>query len=261
MKYLFLLFLILLGFEKIFTQAHAATTTTTGVTQIIFPSKLGLTIPLFITFSPIASGIAGPQVSTALLSNIETTDTRSNDDVGWSVSVLCSDFVAINQPVLQKGRNDTVTAGGDYLDSQAGTYTITITQPGNMGVAKFSVRGLEDWSGLTGSNVTIGTKGVTASFAKANYAVGDSWTIRIDTIPVSNLTVTPLDLVATSGTKGGAQLGPKYTFLNKNDPTTLITVPSGEKNSSFSNNLLFSLNIPPFTFANTYKAQLTVTSD
>lgn len=250
-----------LGFTKGLISAYAATSAQSIVTQVVLPNKLGLTVPLFITFSPIESGINGTQISTALLNNIQMTDTRSNTDVGWSVNILCSDFVAINQPVLNKGYNNTVTSGGEYTDSQEGIYTIIITTPGDTGTAKFAVTGLETSSGVTGTNIPIGTRGVTVSFAPAQYTTGDSWTIRIDTIPVSNLTITPQDLTSLSGVRGNARLGTTHTFVNNSDPATLITVPGGQTYDSFADSLLFSLNIPPFTFANTYRAQLTITSD
>lgn len=256
------LFCIMLwGFEKTLSRIYAATTAKTTVTQVILPNKLGLTIPLSITFSPIVSGITGSQTSTALLHNIEMTDTRSNTDVGWAVSMLCSDFTAINQPVLQKGKNNTVSTDGEYFDSQAGSYIVTITKPGDTGTARFTVTGLETTSGITGTHVAIGTRGVMALFAHAAYTVGDSWRIRIDTIPVQNLTVIPQNLIALTGEKGETRLGPKHAFASKNDPATLLLIPSGQTNSSFTDDLLFSLNIPSFTFANTYKARLTITSD
>ncbi len=254
------LFILFLSVSKHLIEARD--TSITVLTQVINPSKLGVSVPLFITFSPILSDIAGEQVAKATIDNIIVSDTRSSTGTGWSVSILCSNFVAINQPVRIKGINDTVTSSGEYDGPTGGTYTITITQAGKTGVARFSVSGLESSNDeITGADASIGTRGVMATFAQAPYAVGDSWVIRIDTIPVSNLTVVPQGLQLLSGKAENAHVGSTHKFLDKNDPATLLVVPSIESEGSFSTGLLFSLHIPPFTYANTYKAMLTITSE
>src|SRR5258705_13630123 len=82
--------------------AKASTSTQTIVTQQIYPTKLGISVPEFISFSPIVSSISTAQTSLAVLNNVVISDTRNSDN-GWSVSILCSDFFAINQPVKQSG--------------------------------------------------------------------------------------------------------------------------------------------------------------
>ncbi len=254
------IFFLLIGFLKILLPVSAETGVETTITQSIYPNKLGVSAPLYLYFSPIVSNIFSWQNSTSILDNIILSNTR-NGETSWTVSVICSGFSAINQPVKLHGLNDTLTSGGEYTNPKGGIYTITITKGGNTGIAQFNVKGMEDQNGTTGTNVLIGTRGLTATFAPAKYVTGDSWEIRVDTIPVSNLTVTPRGLTLLSGKSVNAHLGPSHTFLNRNDPATILVVPLGLFGNSYSTSLFLSLRIPPFTYANKYRAVLSITSE
>lgn len=252
---------MILGFTNILVSVNAASVTTV-VTQKILPGSLSIDIPSYITFSYIISNIDTAQVSTALLKNIIISDLRKTEDIDWAVSASCSDLVAINNAVKQTGSNDTVSSGGTYNDSTGGTYRITITSGGKVGVAKYAVSGLESMTNLTtGKYAAIGTHGVTAIFASAMYLPGDSWVIRVDTIPASNLTIIPRSSMALSGSPDNVGLGNKHKFSGKNDYALIMRAPAGQKVNNFSTDLLLSLNIPPFTYANTYTATLTITSN
>lgn len=254
------IFIMIRSFANILVSATTSSISTV-ITQKILPGNLGISIPPYITFTPIQSNINTFQISTAILKNITIYDLRKTEGTDWTITVSATDFVAINKPVKQTGTNDTVSSGGTYNDSRGGTYKLLITKGGKAGVAKFAVSGLETINDLTtGDDVTIGTRGVTAFFAPAIYKLGDSWAIRVDTIPVSNLTVIP-QTAASSESLANVNLGNKHTFSGKNDTTLLAKASQGEKVSNFSTDLLLSLKIPPFTYANKYTATLTITSN
>lgn len=248
-------------FAKILVSAEAASVSTV-ITQKILPGNLGIIMPSYITFSYIISNATYAQVSTALLKNITIFDLRKTDNIDWSVIASCSDLVAINSAVKQEGFNDTVSSGGTYNDTRGGAYRIIIIKGGKAGVAKFAVSGLESMTNLTtGTDVAIGTRGLTATFAPAIYLPGDSWVIRVDTIPASNLTIIPQSLRALSGSSANVVLGNKHTFSGKNDTALIMRAHQGQKANNFSTDLLLSLKIPPFTYSNTYIATLTITSN
>src|SRR5206468_12036465 len=123
------------------------------------------------------------------------------------------------------------------------TYTITTASGGSSAVATFDVGGLESASGVTtGSSVAIGTRGVTATCAAATYVIGDSWTIRVDTIPVTNLTFTPNAFTTISGSSTGVSNGSAHTFSNTSDATTIMSATARNGMGSYSDNPALQLS-------------------
>lgn len=227
-------------------------------TYTLSAGVLSLSAPSSATLNTV-NLIAGTMTGTGNLGTVQVTDQRGTL-VGWNLTATCTNFIKVNTAQLVSGSNNTVTSGGTYNTSTKGTYTITITTGGSVGTAKFSVSGLETATNqTTGSGVAIGTQGVTATFAAATYVIGDSWTIRVDTIPVTNLSVTPGTVTLVQGPANNVTGGSAHTFTSTADATALITASSSQGSGIFSVNPSLSLNVPVGSYANSYLATVTET--
>ncbi len=239
-------------------STYAASGTTT-ISQQVNAGTLNISTNTSSTLTAVTVNATSSQSSTGNLGTLTVTDNRGSG-VGWSSTATSSDFTFINAAVKVSGSNSTVTSGGTYTNSTAGTYTITITTGGAVGVAKFSVAGLESASNqTTGTGVAIGTRGVTATFGTATYALSDSWTIRVDTIPVTNLMLTPNTFTTVAGSSTGVSNGTAHTFTTTSDPATIITASSGNGMGSYSDNPALQLTVPAASYANSYTATITET--
>src|SRR5216683_5974498 len=67
------LFIVAFWFATLIFSANAASVTAT-ITQILLPGNLGVTLPTFLTFTPIRSDSDKEQISTAILKNITMSD-------------------------------------------------------------------------------------------------------------------------------------------------------------------------------------------
>lgn len=265
LTYIIATVVILTGFVNVVAHHTQNTPTpsvlgTTTVSQTVNAGTLGLTSGSSVTLSAVTVNAAAAQNSTGNLGTVTVTDNRGSG-AGWSVTATSTNFTAVNSAVKTVGSNNTVTSGGTYANAAGGTYTITIGTGGSAGTANFTVSGLETQSTTTtGSGVAIGTRGVTATFASATYVTGDSWTIRVDTIPVTGLTHTPGSVTTIAGSSTGVTAGTAVTFASTSDPATIMTASSGKGLGSYSNNPALLLSIPATTYANTYTATITETA-
>ena len=259
---------ILLGFvntllltEKYSFQPANAASGTTTVTQQVNAGTLNISSQSSESMTAVTVNATTTQTTTGSLGTVTVTDDRGSG-VGWSCTATSTDFYYINQAVKTSGSNSTVTSGGTYNTSAEGTYTITITTAGAVGTAVFSVSGLESATNqTTGSNVAIGTHGVTATFATATYAIGDSWTIRVDTIPITNLQVAPGSLTTISGSSTNVTAGSTISFANETTPITLLSASTagGYGMGSYSVTPSLTLTIPAATYSDSYTATVTET--
>jgi hypothetical protein len=199
--------------------------------------------------------------TTGSLGTITVTDNRGSG-AGWSATATSTHFIKVNSAVMTSGSNNTVTSdsGSTYSSATQGTYTITITTGGTVGNAIFSVSGLESASNqTTGAGVAIGTRGVTATFASATYVIGDSWTIRVDVIPVTNLSVNPGSVTIITGSGTNVTAGGSHTFSSTSDATALISASYNYGLGSYSVTPSIQLTVPANSYANSYSATVTET--
>lgn len=237
---------------------HASSGTTT-VNQQVNAGTLNISPQASATLSTITVNATASQNSTGNLGTVTVTDNRGSG-VGWSATATSSDFTFVNAAVKTVGSNNTVTSGGTYNNAAGGTYTISITTGGSVGAAKFSVAGLESASNqTTGSGAAVGTRGVTATFGAATYSIGDTWTIRVDTIPVTNLLFTPNTFTTIAGSATGVTNGSAHTFTTTSDATTIMSASAGNGMGSYSDNPALQLTVPAATYANAYAATITET--
>ena len=240
-------------------KVNAATTGTTAVSQTITGGTLSLTSTATTTLSAVTVNIVSNQNATGNLGTVTMSDARGTG-VGWSTTATSSNFVQVGTAVKQTGSNNTVTSGGTYNNAVGGTYTVTIAAGGAVGTATYTVSGLEtQTSTTTGAGVAIGTRGVTATFAAATYVAGDSWTIRVDILPVTGFTMTASAVTTVSGSATGVTAGSPRTFISTADPATISVASSGNGMGSYTNNPALQLVVPAGSFAGTYSATITET--
>lgn len=93
------------------------------------------------------------------------------------------------QADLQNASTGTVVSGGAFTGRYSKTYTITITEPGDVGTARFSWTATVPGGGAaadlqTGTNVVL-DEGVTVSFSNGavtpSFSLGDSWRLETTT--------------------------------------------------------------------------------
>jgi hypothetical protein len=260
---------ILMGFVNVISQysqnpfkrANAATDSTI-LTQEVTAGALTISNSGDESLSS-ASVSTSNQNTTGSLGTITVTDARGTG-VGWSATATSTDFYKVNSAVQASGANNTVTtdATSTYSNSTGGTYTITIDTGGAVGVATFDVTGVEtanDVSTGDGSEIAIGTRGVLVDFAAATYVTGDSWTVRVDTIPVTGIRVTPGSVTTISGASTNVTDGAQHTFTTTADATALITATEGYGLGSYSVAPALQVTVPANSYANTYTATVTET--
>lgn len=240
------------------TPAHAATATQ-NVTQSVTGGSLTITNAGNQSMSG-ATVQTNAQTTTGSLGTITVTDNRGTG-AGWSTTATSTHFIKFNSPVTTGGANNTVSvnSGSTFSSGTGGTYTITITTGGAAGVAVFSVSGLESASNqTTGTNVAVGTFGLHVDFAAATYTTSDSWTIRVDVIPVTEFTLTPGSVYSTNSLTGVSG-GSLHTFSSTSDPATIMTATAGDGMGQYLATPSASLVVPGNSFANTYTATVTET--
>ncbi len=247
---------LLLG---MFAPVVEGDTAITVVTQVITGGSLQITSLPNATLTPLSVNAASAQTSTGSLGTLTVTDSRGTG-AGWSTTVTATNFTGVSPVTRISGSNSTVTSSGTFTGSSGGIYTMTIVNGGSAGVATFSVSGLESQTTtLTGSNVSVGTKGVKLTFGAAGYISGDSWTVRGDVIPVTGLTITPKTITTISGSSTGVTAGPAHLFSGESDPSTIFVASSGNGMGSYSQNPDLSLLVPVNTMANVYTSTITET--
>lgn len=189
------------------------------------------------------------QTTRATLSGLTVSDDRSASP-GWTVVLTSSNLTSISAPILINGSNDTVDSAGSYdgtfgITNPLSTYTLTISTAGQVGIAKFDLSGAETESNLTtGAFVSIGTKGVRATFSTANYVIGDQWKIIFDTFPYTSLQVLPGSVVANSGSLEGISAGSTEYLSGTNSMSNgkvIMSASSGNGTGNYSQDIDFSL--------------------
>ena len=265
--------IILAGFMNVVNQTQklevrkaSADTKSTVVTQDVTGGSLTITS----TANQSMSAVGVDTVShntTGTLGDVTVTDSRGTG-VGWTASATSTNFYKYNDPVKVSGSNSTVSLGTTtpYATSSAGIYTITIATGGSVGTATFNVTGLESATGVTtgtGSNIAVGTNGLTVNFGAATYSTGDSWTVRVDTIPVTGFQVAPgtRSIISGDGTNVNAGSTNLFTAATTNsNPLTLMTASTGYGMGSYKVTPDLQLTVPANTYANTYTATVTETA-
>ena len=239
-------------------NATDASTNTALAQNYTINGTLSMTTPGSVNLSAVTLSYPNPN-GTGSLGTVQVVDNRFTN-VGWNLTATTTSFYQVGAAVKTSGSNNTVTSGGTYNNSTGGTYTITITTGGAVGTAKFSVAGLESATNqTTGTGVAVGTRGVTATFGAATYVLNDSWTVRVDTIPVTNLTLTPNTFTTIAGSSTGVSNGSAHTFANTSDATTVLSASAGNGMGSYSDNPALQLSVPAATYANSYSATITET--
>ncbi len=189
------------------------------------------------------------QTSTATISGLTVSDDRTGIP-GWSVVMSTSNMTVISDPILLSGSNNTLDSAGSYdgtfgATSPVSAYILTISTAGQVGTAKFDLSGVETDDDLTtGAFVSLGTKGVRATFNTANYTVGDKWKIFIDTFPYTSLQVLPGSITANSGSLDGVSVGSTEYLSGTNSMSNgkvIMSASSGNGTGNYSQDIGFSL--------------------
>lgn len=232
---------------------------TTTVSQNLGAGLLALTVLPTATMSAATLSGNGSQTSTGSLGLMTITDARGSN-AGWSLTATSTGFAKVNNPVQIVGTIGAIVTLGSYTSNTAGTYTVTIGTGGVLGTATYSVSGLEtQTSTATGVAVPLGTRGLTMTFAGATYVAGEQWTISVDTIPASNLTLTPSAATVVAGSSSGVTAGSAYTYSTGSDPASIMTAASGSGAGIYTNTPGLSLQIPAGAKAGSYAATITET--
>lgn len=244
-------------------SAKDASANTSAALTYTINGSLSLTAPSSVTLSTVT--LAAPQPSgSGSMGTMQVADSRGTN-VGWSLTATSTNFGDVNPIVLVAGSHNTVTSGGKYDFQTGGTYTLTINNGGSVGHSTFNVTGLETASNITtGTNIAIGTRGVTATFNTATYSVGDSWSITVYTIPLNAyqfFTVNPNNgtFTVVSGSGTGVSVGSSHGFTSNTDAATIMTATSGNGNGTYTVNPSLSLLVPAGTYTGNYSATITET--
>lgn len=241
------------------TTPASAATGSTVVTQSLLPGVIVLAVqPTALMGAVTLNG--GSQSSSGSLGLSTLTDARGTG-AGWSLTATTTPFSNVATPVQTVGSIGSIVTGGSYTGTSAGTYTVTIATGGVLGVATYTVSGLETQAATaTGVATALGTRGVTTTFAAATYVSGEQWTIAVNIIPASNISVTPSAVTAVSGSTTGVTAGSPYSFTTGSDPATIMSSTVGNGLGVYTNTPTLNLAIPAGTKAGSYVATVTETA-
>lgn len=204
------------------------------------------------------------------LGTITVTDSRGTA-AGWTAYATSSNFYAYNEPVNGATTSGTWVNLGEstvpFATSSAGTYTITIEQGGAVGAATFNVTSTvanetNQYGVSTGSgnDVPIGSYNLTLDFTPHNYVSGESWTVRVDTIPVERFRITPgaVTPVAPAVTTGLTP-GALNFFDSPTENVNLIVADLDYGMGQFTQSPDLDLGIPSNSYINDYTARIILT--
>lgn len=187
---------------------------------------------------------------------------------GWSLVGTASHMTTIRPSIRIAGSVGGVTSVGAYdgmlgVTAPLSRYTIVINQAGAVGVATFDVSGAESMSSVvTGSFVAIGTKGVRVDFDVGNYSVGDQWMIIVDTLPYTDMTITPGAVTVNSGSGTGVSAGSSGLFSgtgSQSNNKVLMSATNGNGTGSYSITPDLSVSVHVGPAAGTYSGDIIFT--
>lgn len=229
---------------------------------------------LTVSSSPADSiGMESKTVSGTAQNSTGTVSVTVNDDregsPGWTLNVTASHITLIRPAIKTSGTNDTVTSAGTYDGTLPGNsppikkYTLAIAQGGPVGTATFDVSGEETAANITtGSFVAIGTKGVRANFDVATYQAGNEWTIPIDSLPYTDMTVSPGNITVNSGSGTNVMAGASIQLIGsgvRSDSKLVMQATAGYGTGNYTIVVDLSLSIHPYCLAGNYSGDIIFT--
>ncbi|MEK7544698.1 MAG: hypothetical protein AAB551_01055 [Patescibacteria group bacterium] len=198
---------------------------------------------------------------------ITVSDDR-NGSPGWTLTAAATHMTTIRPSIRVTGNSGDVTSAGVYdgmlgIQSPNATYNITINQGGSVGTATFDVSGAETMNNVvTGSFVAIGTRGARVNFDVGTYTTGDKWIIIVDTLPYTDITITPGNITVNSGSGTGVSTGNAGAFegtASQSDNKIIMQASSGNGTGSYSITPGISVNIHTGPMAGTYTGDILFT--
>ncbi len=209
--------------------------------------SLSVTSPETVTVSAVAVNIADTN-PTAEFSPITTTDTRGTL-VGWTTSMTSANVVKQLTAVAVSGTTPTDRIGfsGTYTGvvrhttNSASRYRVEITTGGDVGTAVFkwlAPTDTETASITTAASVLLDS-GISATFT-GTQVVGDAIALRVGLLRYTDLTMTPADLAATSGSLSGIALsgGAALTGAGATSGSkTIVVAEVGAGGGEFTNDI------------------------
>jgi len=214
------------------------------------------------------------QTTTAVIgdsNNSNTAGIRVIDDIGagWDATMAVTNLTIKNNAKTLFGNNSTVNFTGVYdglhgVLAGGGTFTVEITTGGSVGAALFK---WTDPSGVQTTNVTTGasvilSNGITANFNPATYIAGDKWSIGVDVLPYTGLTVTPSNIYAEVGTLDGLTVGGEETLIGSgitSNSKTIMTASSSNGIGTYWQDLNLRLNVHSRPLSGNFDGTVTLT--
>lgn len=224
-----------------------------------------MTAPSSISYAALPVSTA-TQVTAATMSDINVIDTRGIG-VGWTITVNVTNMTRRGASTKMVGDNDTASFTGTYTGVTAphtyGTYIVEITTSGAVGDAIFKwtdPAGAETIGVTTAASVAL-NNGITAHFDVAEYAIGDKWILRVDSIGYTNLTLTPGSITVNFG-DADVSSGAAGTFDGAgitSDTRTLMSATSGNGEGSYTQTTELSQSVHANTLGGTFNGTITLT--
>jgi len=252
--------------------AYAASTT---LTQTIQSGALQITAPVGNTSLTSGTVKSTSQTLTGTVGGILIEDNRGTG-AGWTAVVTSGNLTYTNLPretIANTSPLISINSTSFYNGSCGAqvpfvSYIVTISAGGSVGAATYSVTG-----GCTGEELqtnvvssatsnAVGSRGVLIDFPTGTYVQNDSWSIGVDTLPYSDLTITPqtpTEYVAGSGL-GGLTTGTSGLFTGSGAVSSARTILSASTNNgmgSYSQDLGLSLFVHSNTYSGAYLGTLT----
>ena len=222
---------------------------TTDLSETLGAGTLSVTSPTSATFGGGSVSTTSQSADAAVIgdaTHTNTTGIRVLDErgsgAGWSCIMTVTNLNIRKDAVTLAGANSTVTFSGTY-DGVLGVQTtykvfrVKITLLGAVGTAQYSWykpgndgTTPDGTAVVTSADATLLSNGVYVAFAAATYAVDDEWSVLVDVLPYTGLTITPSVIHAASGVTTGITAGSEVTVSGSTATSDNETVMTAAQN-------------------------------
>lgn len=195
---------------------------------------LGITAPATTSLTAKTVSVS-TQTATGTISGVEMTE---DGTAGWSMTLTSQHLTATSSVKVLSGSNSTVGFTGTYdgLDGvldPVGNFIVEVTTGGAVGTAVFSwtdPAGNQTTGVTTASSVAL-SNGISATFAPASYVGGNKWSMGVDVLLYTGLTVTPGTITVVSGDTG-VNAGTAETLSGTGVTSDAKSLMTGDSNNS-----------------------------
>jgi hypothetical protein len=141
---------------------------------------------------------------------------------------------------------------------------VEVTASGSVGVAEFkwtNPSGEETTDVTTAASVVL-SNGISVTFGAATYAVGDKWSVGVDSLPYTSLTAAPSDIYTVSGSSTNVTAGSSGAMSGSGATSSAKTIMTASVNYGMGDYFIdigLTQSIHAYPLSGSYSSTATLT--